>query len=76
MVKRRKYDIEIKCDKPGYAQTTYRNKSGLNNLVAGNIAADLILTVGISSIVDSSTGADNEYTGDVVIIMEPLKPGA
>jgi hypothetical protein len=72
MVKRRKYDITIKCTKAGYAETEYFNKSGLSSLVGGNIAADLVLTAGISSIVDSATGADNEYTSNVVISMTPL----
>jgi hypothetical protein len=75
LVKRRKYDIEITCDKAGYAQAKYHNKSGLSSMVAGNVAADLILTAGISSIVDSSTGADNEYTSNVVITMQPLTAG-
>lgn len=70
-VKRRKYDINIVCDKPGYQQANYLNHSGLSSMVGGNIAADLILTAGISSIVDSANGADNEYTGNVVINMTP-----
>ena len=72
VVKRRKYDITIKCDKPGYAQAEYVNKSGLSSMVAGNVAADLILTAGISSIVDSANGADNEYTPTVVISLNPV----
>jgi hypothetical protein len=75
-VKRRKYDIEITCDKPGYQQATYLNHSGLNTLVAGNVAADLILTAGISSIVDSANGADNEYTGSVNIGLTPVEAKA
>jgi hypothetical protein len=71
-VKRRKYDIDIKCDKPGYAQAEYFNKSGLSSMVAGNVAADLILTAGISSIVDSASGADNEYTSSVLIGLTPV----
>lgn len=71
-VKRRKYDIDIVCDRPGYAQAKYLNHSGLSAMVGGNIAADLILTAGISSIVDSANGADNEYTSNVVISMVPL----
>jgi hypothetical protein len=67
VVARRKYDITIKCDKAGYDQATYLNHSGLSSMVAGNIAADLILTAGMSSIVDSASGADNEYTANVVI---------
>ena len=70
-VKRRKYDIEIKCDKPGYAQATYRNHSGTSAMIAGNIAADLILTAGISSIVDSASGADNRYDPVVNLSLSP-----
>jgi hypothetical protein len=76
MVKRRKYDITIKCDKPGYAEAEYLNKSGLSSMVAGNVAADLILTAGISSIVDSANGADNEYTTPVVISLNPITAAA
>jgi hypothetical protein len=50
----------------------YHNHSGVSSLIAGNIAADLVLTAGISSIVDSANGADNEYTGSVNIALEPL----
>jgi hypothetical protein len=71
-VKRRKYDIDIKCDKPGYAQAAFHNHSGVSSMVAGNVAADLILTAGISSIVDSANGADNEYTSQVIIGLTPL----
>ena len=69
LVDRRKYDIVIKCDKAGFGEATYVNHSGLVKMVAANVAADLFLTAGVSSIVDSATGADNEYTSDVVIPM-------
>jgi hypothetical protein len=68
-VKRRKYDIEIKCNKDGFGQANYLNHSGLSSMVAGNVAADLILTAGLSSIVDSANGADNEYNANVFIDM-------
>ena len=71
-VKRRKYDITVKCDKPGYSQASYLNHSGTTAMIAGNIAADLILTAGISSIVDSANGADNRYDPVVNISMIPL----
>jgi hypothetical protein len=74
IVKRRKYDINIKCNKPGYAEAEYLNKSGLSSMVAGNVAADLLLTAGISSIVDSANGADNEYTPTVVLSLNPVAP--
>ncbi len=72
LVKRRKYDINIKCNKPGYQEAEYLNKSGLSSMVAGNVAADILLTAGISSIVDSANGADNEYTPTVVISLNPV----
>ena len=68
-VDRRKYDIIIKCDKTGYGEATYVNHSGLVKMVAANVAADIFLTMGVSSAVDSATGADNEYTSDVTIQM-------
>jgi len=71
-VKRRKYDITIKCDKPGYAEAEYLNHSGTSAMIAGNIAADIILTAGISSIVDSASGADNRYDPVVNITLAPL----
>lgn len=75
-VKRRKYDIEITCDKSGFQQAKYLNHSGLSSMVAGNIAADIVLTAGISSIVDSANGADNEYTGNVVLTLDPAAGAA
>jgi len=71
-VKRRKYDINIKCSKSGYADAEYLNHSGLSSMVAGNVVADILLTAGVSSIVDSANGADNEYTPTVVINLYPL----
>ena len=70
-VKRRKYDIDIKCDKAGFEQASFHNHSGVSSMVAGNVAADLILTAGLSSIVDSANGADNEYTSQVIIGLTP-----
>jgi hypothetical protein len=70
-VKRRKYDITIKCNKQGYDEASYLNHSGLSDMVAANVAADLIVTAGISSIVDSADGADNDYTSSVVIGLNP-----
>jgi hypothetical protein len=70
-VKKRKYDITIKCNKPGFGEASYLNHSGTSNLIAGNIAADVILTAGLSSIVDSADGADNEYDSVVNISLVP-----
>ena len=74
-VKKRKYDIDIKCNKPGFSEASYLNHSGTTNLIAGNIAADVILTAGLSSIVDSADGADNKYDSVVNISMVPSSYG-
>jgi hypothetical protein len=71
-VPKRKYDILIRCDKPGYQEATYLNHSGVSTLIAGNIAADLVLTAGLSSIVDSADGADNKYDSAVNITLLPI----
>jgi hypothetical protein len=75
LVKKSKYDLVIKCSKEGYETATYFNKSGLaSGSVAGNVAADLILTAGLSSIIDSASGADNQYEGAVNISLVPIQP--
>lgn len=72
LVKRRKYDITVHCKKDGFQDAVYVNDSGLaSGAVAGNVAADLLLTGGLSSIVDSASGADNQYEGTVNITMIP-----
>ena len=53
-VRKSKYDITIKCNKPGYQEAFYLNHSGVDAAIAANVAVDLLLTAGISSIVDSS----------------------
>ena len=75
-VKKRKYDITIKCNKSGFAEASYLNHSGTSNLIAGNIVADVVLTAGISSIVDSADGADNKYDPVVNISMVPVGYGS
>ena len=70
-VRKTKYDIMIRCNKSGYKEAIYLNHSGVSATIAANVAADLLLTAGISSIVDSSTGADNKYDGAVNISLIP-----
>ncbi len=73
LVKRRKHDITVRCKKDGFEEAVYVNDSGLaSGAVAGNVAADLVLTAGLSSIVDSASGADNQYESTVNITMIPL----
>lgn len=69
-VRRSKHDILINCTKEGYEQAVFYNNSGLSSAVGANIAVDVLLTAGISSIIDSANGADNEYQEVVNITMQ------
>ena len=73
-VRKSKYDLTIRCDKPGYEQAIYLNHSGVTATIAGNVAADILLTAGISSIVDSASGADNQYDPVVNLTLAPRAP--
>src|SRR5438876_139290 len=75
-VRKNKYDITIRCDKPGYEQAAYNNHSGVSAAIAANIAVDILLTAGIASIVDSANGADNKYDGVVNLTLIPAAPQA
>ncbi|HKU55012.1 MAG TPA: hypothetical protein VJP60_06590, partial [Rhizomicrobium sp.] len=72
VVRKSKYDLTITCDKEGYQQATYLNHSGVSSAVAANVAVDLLLTAGISSIVDSANGADNHYDPAVTSSLAPV----
>jgi len=72
-VRKNKYDITIKCDKPRYQTASYINHSGVSSTIAANVAVDILLTAGISSIVDSANGADNKYDPVVNIMMVPVE---
>ena len=71
-VRKDKHDILIKCTKPGYAEADYLNHSGTSAAIAANVAADMLLTLGASSIVDSADGADNKYDSTVNVTLAPL----
>jgi hypothetical protein len=73
-VRKNKYDITIRCDKPGYEQATYNNHSGVSAAIAANIAVDILFTAGIASIIDSANGADNKYDSVVNITLVPASP--
>jgi hypothetical protein len=75
-VRKSKYDITITCKKAGYQDAAYINHSGTSATIAANVAVDILLTAGISSIVDSANGADNKYDSVVNITMIPLTPVA
>ena len=70
-VRKSKYDLTITCTKPGYQTAAYVNHSGTSAAIAANVAVDVLLTAGISSIVDSANGADNKYDSVVNLTMIP-----
>jgi hypothetical protein len=71
-IRKSKYDITISCSKPGYQVGEYLNHSGVTATIAANVAADILLTGGLSSIVDSADGADNKYHSVVNLALIPL----
>jgi hypothetical protein len=71
-VRKSKYDLMIRCSKPGYQEADYLNHSGVTATIAANVAADILLTGGLSSIVDSADGADNKYDSAVNLTLNPL----
>ena len=70
-IRKSKYDIIVQCSKPGYQDASYLNHSGVTAVIAANVAADLLLTAGLSSIVDSADGADNKYDSAVNLSLTP-----
>lgn len=70
-IRKSKYDLSIHCTKPGYQEGQYLNHSGTTATIAANVAADLLLTAGLSSIVDSADGADNKYDSVVNMTLLP-----
>lgn len=73
VVRRSKHDITINCSKDGYEDASFYNNSGLAAAVGANIAVDVLLTAGLSSIIDSAQGADNEYESMVTLTLRPEK---
>ena len=66
-VKKTKDDIIIKCNKTGYKEASYFNKSDVAGATVGNV----LLGGGIGWIIDSASGADNKYESPVNIYMVP-----
>jgi hypothetical protein len=71
LIKKTKHHIEVVCDKDGYQEARYLNKSGIQEATFGNI----ILGGGIGWAIDSASGADNKYEDAVNITMVPKAPG-
>ncbi len=68
-VKKDKHDITIKCNKPGYQEATYINKSDVAGATVGNVLAGGV----IGWAVDSASGADNKYETPVNMTLVPGK---
>ena len=68
VVQKTKYNITVACDKVGYQQATYINKSGIEGATFGNI----VLGGGIGWAIDSASGADNKYEEVMNITLVPL----
>lgn len=64
-IKKTKHDLTIVCNKKGYQETSYFNKSDVAGATVGNI----ILGGGIGWAIDSASGADNKYTSPVNITL-------
>ncbi len=76
-VSKTKHDITITCEREGYQTATYISDSGWESgSGAAGIALDVVLTLGISSAIDSATGADNRYESPVNLTMVPLQAAA
>ncbi len=65
LVKKTKHHIEVVCEKDGYDEARYLNKSGIQEATFGN----LILGGGIGWAIDSASGADNKYESAVNITL-------
>lgn len=66
-IKKTKHDMTIICNKKGYQEATYFNKSDVAGATVGNV----ILGGGIGWAIDSASGADNKYTTPVNITLVP-----
>lgn len=67
VVEKTKHDINVVCNKEGYLEATYFNKSDVAGATVGNV----ILGGGIGWAIDSASGADNKYTEIMNITLIP-----
>lgn len=63
-------DILVTCEKPGYSQATFLNKSDTAASTFGNIVAGGAIGI----LVDRSSGAAFKYDGVVTIALSPSPP--
>jgi hypothetical protein len=70
MVQKTKNDITIVCNKDGYVEATYVNHSGVAGAAFANVLGG-VLTGGVAWAIDSGSGADNKYDGQVNMTLAP-----
>ena len=64
-IKKTRDDITVVCNKDGYQEATYFNRSGSEGATWGNIVAGGLIGWGI----DAASGADNHYDSPVNITL-------
>jgi hypothetical protein len=64
-IEKSKYDITIRCNKDGFQEAVYVDKSDTAAASAGSFVADVLITQGAAGAVDSVSGADNKYDNAV-----------
>ncbi|MCA8928483.1 MAG: hypothetical protein KDC18_10470 [Alphaproteobacteria bacterium] len=67
-VKKTKQNINVVCEKDGFEQASFRNKSDFAGATAGNLLLGGIVGVAI----DAASGASNKYDGEVNIVLQPV----
>src|SRR5262249_42971643 len=72
IIRKDKHDITVRCDKPGYAEATYINRSSVAGTTVGNVIAGGL----VGWAVDSSTGADTQSDSAVNLPLVPQQATA
>lgn len=70
MIEKSKHDISVECSKEGYQMATFNNHSDVAGATVGNVLLGGLIGWGI----DSATGSDNKYEGNVNITLVPVVP--
>jgi hypothetical protein len=66
-VKKNKQNILVNCEKDGYQNASFNNKSDFAGATAGNILLGGLVGVAM----DAASGAANKYDGEVNITLPP-----
>ena len=69
-VQKTKHDIKVTCEKEGYQTAT----GYLNSDIEGSTWGNILLGGGVGWIVDSASGADNDYPEYLTVTLVPNVP--